>query len=132
MNIKASGLGLLLPVIANPTVAATIGIGVISLGIYSLLKDDDDSEVDQKPKTKLDKLSKPLENETATVDAISSSELSTVSNAILERQNYDPEHTSETRSEDERRELIRQAMSELGKRSAAARAKKISEQGETD
>lgn len=114
-------LGLFLPAILNPAVAAALGIGVLAVGLYRLLPDDnEDHNVEDVPsdgtKTAISvaKLALPtLEvNEAQQVDVQSNEPLQTV-----------PVATDEA----DQSEMIRKAMSELGKRSAAARAMKKAE-----
>ena len=43
MNTKTTGLAFMLPAALNPAVAAAIGIGLVGIGIYRLLGDDDEN-----------------------------------------------------------------------------------------
>lgn len=124
MNNTAK-LGLLLPAILNPA-TAVIGIG---FGLLWLLRDDEDeTTVDPEPikraqpvvRTVVEPLpaveliaaaplAEPLETGTVTVETVS-------------------EPTPTAISEVDQSEMIRKAMSELGKRSAAARAMKRAKQ----
>jgi len=114
-------LGLLLPAILNPAVAAALGIGVLAVGLYRLLPDsDEDATVEgvpsDCPKVAIPAVRHPVPtvevNEVQQVDVPSNEPLQTV-----------PVATDEA----DQAEMIRKAMSELGKRSAAARARKKAE-----
>ena len=106
-------LGLMLPAIFNPATAAVVGIG---LGLLWLLRDDEqEATVD----AVLIKRAKPT-----TRDAQQSSAVETMLGEIVpEASEAVPGGTSEAAQ----KEMIRTAMSELGKRSAAARAIKKAE-----
>ena len=121
-------LGLLLPVVLNPATAAVVGIG---LGLLWLLRDDEqEATVEPEP----NKRTKPTVLTVAEpLPAVEQSEVQAVgepSNDAMETVETTPE-TLETPpaaiSKPDQSEMIRKAMSELGKRSAAARAKKKAE-----
>ena len=117
-HMNNAKLGLLLPAILNPAVAAALGIGIVAVGLYRLLPDGDEEETvedvssDGPEKAVLD-ARQPVPtadiNEVQRVEVASKEPLQTV-----------PAATDEA----DESEIIRKAMSELGKRSAAARAKK--------
>lgn len=123
----------MLPVVLNPVVASAIAIGLVGLGIYRLLDDDDDdcaSELSDAPPT-----GKPIENsataELIAGDAISDS-LASVPSVSLDKSPADVQANAAIEQHDagreaEKQKIIRAAMSELGKRSAAARARKKAE-----
>lgn len=95
MNNQNPGIGLLVPALLNPAIGAAIGIGFVGFGLYKLLTDEDLEERDDNaPQEPTDETVTPSDG--------------------------DVETDLELRKE----EMIRQAMSELGKRSATARAKK--------
>jgi len=117
-HMNNAKLGLLLPAILNPAVAAALGIGIVAVGLYRLLPDgDEDTTVEDVPNhgskaaLPVTKLTMPTVgvNEMQQVDVPSNEPLQTV-----------PVATDEA----DQSEMIRKAMSELGKRSAAARARK--------
>ena len=126
--LNTAKLGLLLPVVLNPATAAVVGIG---LGLLWLLRDDEEEATVEAVPNKLTQLAvrtveKPL-------PAVEQSEVQPVyepSNDAMETVETAPE-TLETPpaaiSKPDQSEMIRKAMSELGKRSAAARAKKKAE-----
>jgi hypothetical protein len=104
-------LGLMLPAILNPATAAVVGIG---LGLLWLLRDDEPDATDDDVPTKLP-----------------SSTVTTVVEPVRAVDPRPPEPTLEAHDteivpipEADQKEAIRSAMSELGKRSAMARAKK--------
>jgi hypothetical protein len=107
-------LGLMLPAILNPATAAVVGIG---LGLLWLLRDDEqETTVDAAPI----KRAKP----TARTDAQRVPAVETLPDKIVpEAREAVPAGTLEAAQ----KEMIRTAMSELGKRSAAARAIKKAE-----
>lgn len=112
MNNTAK-IGLLLPTVLNPA-TAILGIG---LGLLWFLRDnEDDADVDtgQGNRVGLAALTeeKPLPDVELEADA---------------RPPEAAEHTSHATPEADQAEIIRCAMSELGKRSAAARAKRKTE-----
>jgi hypothetical protein len=133
MNAKSTGLGLMLPVVLNPAVAAVIGIGLVGLGIYRLLDDEDEvcaSEASDESSigelvecSDTAELAAGHENSDclASADAVSldKSPADVPANAALGQQDADREA--------DKQKIIREAMSELGKRSAAARARKKAE-----
>lgn len=117
-HMNNAKLGLLLPAIVNPAVAAALGIGIVAVGLYRLLPDDDeeatvDAVLRNDPEMAIPVAKQPVPtvevDEVQRVDGTSNEPLQTVPAA--------------TDKADES-EIIRKAMSELGKRSAAARAKK--------
>ena len=117
-HMNNAKLGLLLPAILNPAVAAALGIGIVAVGLYRLLPDDDEGATVEdvpsdgpKAAVPVAKLTVPTAgvNEMQQVDVPSSEPLQTV-----------PVATDEA----DQSEMIRKAMSELGKRSAAARRRR--------
>jgi hypothetical protein len=125
-------LGMLLPTVLNPA-TAVVGIG---LGLIWLLRDDQDDATNEPVKIKrlpppAQIAAKPLPTvgnlpakPTATTDAHQLPTVETLPGKIVpEAREAVPAGTLEAAQE----EMIRSAMSELGKRSAAARAKKKAE-----
>jgi len=120
-HMNNAKLGLLLPAILNPAVAAALGIGIVAVGLYRLLPDDDeDATVEEMPSNDpemaIPVTKQPVPtvemNEVQPVHVPSDEPLQTVPVATYEA---------------DESEIIRKAMSELGKRSAAARARKKAE-----
>lgn len=112
MNNTAK-LGILLPTVLNPATAA-FGIG---LGLLWLLRDDED-EATVEP-VKIKRLPPPAQTAAKplpTVEALVEQVVPVTDQAV-------PAPIPDT----DQKEMIRSAMSELGKRSAAARAKKKAE-----
>ena len=106
-------LGFLLPAILNPATAAVVGIGI---GLFWLLPDDDQDEQKATVSDVPTKRIKPAVRTAAQpFPAVENIKL-VVADAALA-----------TIPELDQKEVIRTAMSELGKRSAAARAKKKAE-----
>ena len=116
MNDTAK-LGLALPALLNPATVAVVGLG---FGLLWLLRDDDDEATVEPVMIKL--LPQPVP---AAVKPVATVELDTD-----ESQGVANQAAPAPISEAEQKEIIRNAMSELGKRSAAARAKKKAEQQE--
>jgi hypothetical protein len=109
-------LGLMLPAILNPATAAVVGIG---LGLLWLLRDDEqDATVDDVP------IKLPSSAVTTVVQPVLTVD-QRPSEPALEA--YDAEIVPIP--EVDQKEAIRATMSELGKRSAMARAKKKAERG---
>ena len=107
-------LGLMLPAILNPATAAVVGIG---LGLLWLLRDDEqEATVDDVP------IKLPNSAVTAAVPPFRAVD-QRLSEATLEAYNAE----IVTIPEVDQKEAIRRTMSELGKRSAMARAKKKAE-----
>jgi hypothetical protein len=101
-------LGLILPAILNPATAAVVGIG---LGLLWLLRDDEqEATVDDMPIKLPSSAVTAVEQPVLAVDQRPSEPAPEA---------YDPEV--------DQKEAIRATMSELGKRSAMARAKKKAE-----
>jgi hypothetical protein len=112
--LNTTKLGFLLPVLLNPATAAVVGIG---LGLLWLLRDDEEeATVDAAPINR----AKP----TARTDAQRVPAVEVLPDKIVpEAREAVPAGTLEAAQ----KEIIRTAMSELGKRSAAARAIKKAE-----
>jgi hypothetical protein len=112
--LNTTKLGFLLPVLLNPATAAVVGIG---LGLLWLLRDDEEeATVDAAPINR----AKP----TARTDAQRVPAVEVLPDKIVpEAREAVPAGTLEAAQ----KEMIRTAMSELGKRSAAARAIKKAE-----
>jgi hypothetical protein len=123
-HMNNAKLGLLLPAFLNPAVAAALGIGIIAVGLYRLLPDDDEEETvddvpSDDPKAALPAVRQPV----PTVEVNEVQQVAVPSNEPLQTV---PAATDEA----DESEIIRKAMSELGKRSAAARARKKAEPGQ--
>lgn len=116
-HMNNAKLGLLLPAILNPAVAAALGIGIVVVGLYRLLPDDDeDANVEDVPSDG-PKVAIPVIKPTApTVEVNEAQQVDVPS--------IEPLQADDVAIEPGQSEMIRKAMSELGKRSAAARAKK--------
>jgi hypothetical protein len=122
MNTKTTGLAFMLPAALNPAVAAAIGIGLVGIGIYRLLGDDDE-------KREPEELPKPSPSVASTVVDLISDNTQSTPTVCLERNQQDgPQladlHQRDVDRDDVKKKIICEAMSELGKRSAAARARK--------
>jgi hypothetical protein len=125
MNTKTTGLALMLPAALNPAVAAAIGIGLVGIGIYRLLGDDDENREPEE-------LPKPSPSVASTGAYLISDNSQSTPTVSLERNQQDgPQladiHQQDVDRDDVKKKIIREAMSELGKRSAAARARKKTE-----
>ncbi|WP_368344814.1 hypothetical protein [Pelagovum sp. HNIBRBA483] len=119
-----SGLGLFLPALFNPTVAAAVGLGVIGVGLYRLLADDEDEVAGDRP-TASSEETDGCSEERREILAASVVETHVAREEAEQVGREDASEVSYSKDAlDQSKELIRQAMSELGKRSAAARARK--------
>jgi hypothetical protein len=113
-QLRNAKLGLMLPAILNPATAAVVGIG---LGLLWLLRDDEqEAAVDDVP------IKLPCSAVTAVVKPVRAVDPQPCEPTL---EAYDAEIVPI--SEADQKEAIRSAMSELGKRSAMARAKKKAE-----
>ena len=123
-HMNNAKLGLLLPAILNPAVAAALGIGIVAVGLYRLLPDDDeDAIVEGLPSGGLEVAIPVAEPCVPTVEV---GEVQQVAVPSIEPLQTAPVATDEA----DQSEMIRKAMSELGKRSAAARERKKAEPGQ--
>jgi len=123
MAFQKAGLTTALPFLLNSATLGIAALGVAGWGLYNLLQDDENKEAlalrqDNKPPIKR----APQPEEAPQVDMAASTDIAPVGEL-----SHDATSESFAEPEAERRELVRQAMSELGKRSAAARAKKKTE-----
>lgn len=143
MNNNAS-LGGLLALISNPAVLAVVGIGAVVLTVMEMLSEDDDKQGDGSQAVPHGSLPfpEPLNGRDLTVPATVIEPFETVEAAVdpsvhssvenrnvaeaIDDGNNDMQQVETVSEEAAKKELIRQAMSELDKRSAAARAKKKS------
>lgn len=116
-HMNNAKLGLLLPAILNPAVAAALGIGIVAVGLYRLLPDDHEEEaVEDLPSVDLMSALPAARQPVPTVGVNEVKRVHVPSNGALQ--------TDDAAPKADQSEMIRKAMSELGKRSAAARAKK--------
>lgn len=128
MTVQKAGVAAALPFLLNPATVGVVAIGAVGWGLYTLLRDEGDEEdsenagmgianpnkispapkintVEAKPE-ELQVSSQPAEPAESCLDAAGHSEAFEGANAV------------------DQKEIVRQAMSELGKRSAAARARR--------
>lgn len=112
MNNTAK-LGLLLPAVLNPATAA-VGIG---LGLFWLFREDEDEDEASVELAKIKRLPPPKQTAVK--------RLATVERDVGEAKAS--EAMPAPVPDADQKEIIRSAMSELGKRSAAARAKRKAE-----
>jgi hypothetical protein len=123
MNNSAK-LGLLMPAVLNPATAAVIGIAAIAVGIYRMLPDD---EKEATVGVVSSHASKQL---TPTVEArLPAVELDDVQRKCELSGDAHETAPAKPLSDDDQSAMIRKTMSELGKRSAVARAKKKADLG---
>jgi hypothetical protein len=141
---KTASFGGLLAFISNPAVLAAVGVGALILTVMEALSGDDDEQDNASEAAPNDSvtLTEPLEGVEFTVPATVVEPFETVEVTVeptahssvedrdiaeaLDDGNNDMEQSETVSAEAVKKEMIRQAMSELGKRSAAARAKKKS------
>jgi len=141
-NTTKTILGSLLPFMTNPATIALVGAGALAFTVYSLFSDDDEN-TDNGAETVPDRsgqlpgpltalagpvaltVAEPLETVQATAAGTAETTVQEPLPTVVEEALHGaPETGSAPTSEDEKKEMIRQAMSELGKRSAASRARK--------
>ncbi len=142
-NTGRTVLGSLLPILGNPAALAAIGIGAAGWVIYSLITEDEEENSDNTSKNGLSNGSEPFDEpyeaiyETVTdtvperlnavVSTVPATICSTVDEPLQKRPGSNETQAPSPNDYDEeqaKKEMIRQTMSELGKRSAAARAKR--------
>jgi len=146
INAAKTILGGLLPFAANPVVLTVIGIGAATWAVSSLFDDkEEQSEEDNQAGTVPngdEPLSEPHNQAYSTAPSTVNKPLGTVEATVNETvettaqepftaDGYGDSNDNSGKpdlisDEDAKKEMIRQAMSELGKRSAAARAQKKS------
>jgi hypothetical protein len=137
MNTQKTGFGFLLPALMNPATATVLAVGVVGYGLLKLLSDEEKDEdkpsmnrstENREPKnpaiqSRIAHRVKPNKPEQVppelAVERIDTTAVIKPNTTIAEPFNHQT-----TERETDRSELIRQYMSELGKRSAVARAKK--------
>lgn len=144
-NTAKALFGGLLPFITNPATLAIIGIGAVGITVYGMLsdekedKDEEDSQSDNVPNGS-EPCQQPLNRTYLAVPATVNEQLETVEATVIETvetkaeepfipDGYGGDHDSSdeldaSSEEATKKEVIRQAMSELGKRSGEARRKK--------
>ncbi len=148
-NTAKALFGGLLPFITNPVTLAIIGIGAVGITVYGMLSDDkeDKDEEDNQSDTVPDGYEpsqEPLKQAYSAVPYTVDEPSETVEATVIETvettaeepfipdgygESHDVTFKPDTLSEEAaKKEMIRLAMSELGKRSAAARAQKKSSQ----
>jgi hypothetical protein len=116
LQLHNAKLGLMLPAILNPATAAAVGIG---LGLLWLLRDDEqEATVDDVPIKLPSSAVTAVEQPVLAVDQRPSEPAPEAYDAVIV-----------PIPEVDQKEAIRATMSELGKRSAMARAKKKAERG---
>lgn len=126
MTIQKAGFAAALPFLMNPATVGLVAIGAVGWGLYKLLGDDEEATGDewlildkqQKPRELLEAVERVAVHEELCVDESSE--------PLVELSSGDSGATPTDDNVDEARqaEIVRQAMSELGKRSAAARARR--------
>ena len=127
--VSHAKLGLILPAVLNPATAAVLGIGLIAVGLYRMLPDDDeDASVNTVPSNDPQPAALTVSAQLPAVDKGDFVPLRHPSNDAKTTADTDLETAPASTPEADQRETIRKAMSELGKRSAAARAKKKAQQ----
>lgn len=141
-NTTKTILSSLLPFMTNPATIALVGAGAVALTVYSMFSDDEEAQdngtktvpngakrlpapLPRRNPTAPTTVRKPLEAVEATVSKTAEPTVrEPLPVTVGEASPHEPEQGIRPNSEDENKEMIRQAMSELGKRSAAARARK--------
>lgn len=122
-------LGLILPAVLNPATAAVLGIGLIAVGLYRMLPDDDEgATASALPSNGPQPVATTAKPQLPAVDKSDVVRPRQPSNDEKTTVDVDFELALASPPEADQRETIRKAMSALGKRSAAARAKKKAQQ----
>jgi len=123
--VSHAKLGLILPAVLNPATAALLGIGLIVVGLYRMLPDDDeDANASTVPSNGPQPAVLTVKAQLPAVDKSDVVPLRQPSNDAQTTADTALETAPASTPEANQSETIRKAMSELGKRSAAARAKK--------
>lgn len=126
MTVQKAGIAASLPFLLNPATVGLVAIGAVGWGLCQLLGDDEEVSEDVGPTSDVpQKSTEPFETdagiavqEAVCVDAGTEAFSDTCSD------NEGETASKECNDEAKQREIVRQAMSELGKRSAAARARR--------
>ncbi len=127
MTIQKVSIGAAVPFLFNPATLGLVALGAIGWGICNLLREDEEGGCDEPSGTVQKSPTKP---QVAKVEATRTSQDGSQATAQLETafkasdEAEAPSTFDESADDAERSQIIRQAMSELGKRSAAARAKR--------
>ena len=121
MTIERASIGAALPLLLNPATLGLVALGAVGFGLYHLLREDQeegglegpsDSPV-MAPLDPVSTLAPTVEEAMAEADPLP-----------CEADDAVEDHDVESEGDAARQAVIREAMSELGKRSAAARARK--------
>ncbi len=128
MTVQKAGVAAALPFLLNPATVGVVAIGAVGWGLYKILCDEDEVEETENAAVVISKPKEIMRTPAREATKVVPGELQVCSQSAA------PVHTSlelegdlEIREEAhaaERKEIVRQAMSELGKRSAAARARR--------
>lgn len=108
MTIQKTSIGAALPLLLNPATLCVVAIGALGWKIYNQLLEDEEDDSPAVP--------------TLQTNSQATAQLETATKASEEVETCP--NSDERADDEERNQIIRQAMSELGKRSAAARAKR--------
>ena len=142
MNDTRSSLGIIAPALLNPGAAAVIAVGLVGYGLIKLLGEDEEDEgqtevngsitPQERTSTVAPTVDMPLGNRLEQPPVVSDTPLEPIPEAIPEPFDMAQQETELSQESDaDRQNMIRQYMSELGKRSAAARAKKRASDDQT-
>lgn len=141
---KKALLGAVLPFISSPVVLVPVGIGAAGWAVYEMFSDKDEDKDQNNGSEAVEDGSEPYyepyDEEESIVESTVIEPYETVEGTVTETvhssvedpyvmgvvddSNDEPEQDETVNDEDHKKEMIRLAMSELGKRSAAARANK--------
>ncbi|GAA6178584.1 hypothetical protein NBRC116594_00220 [Shimia sp. NS0008-38b] len=126
MTIQKTGAAAALPFLINPATVGLVAIGAVGWGLFKLLGDDEETNgdegltLDEQQRSK-----KHLEaDEAVAVYEEACVEESGEPPIDLSSDDSGARPTDDSANEARQAEIVRQAMSELGKRSAAARARR--------
>ena len=129
---KQPGLLMTLTSLINPTTMVVGAVGLLAYHLFNNNKEDENPatvkpQQNRAPERYSQPLPQPLTNRPETVEVTVEEPLESTAHEPFQS----PEPTAQPLTDDQlKAEMIRQTMSELGKRSAAARAKKAEERRE--
>ncbi|WP_270729577.1 hypothetical protein [Shimia sp. Alg240-R146] len=125
MTLQKAGIGAALPFLFNPATLSVVAIGAVGWGIYNLLHDEDEEEGDETPAAIGD--TKVIAKVAETTDTNAPQQQPKSGTGWFDFPVSEAgagSEADEAAEEAERKEMLRRTMSDLGKRSAAARAKR--------
>ena len=128
MTVQKAGVAAALPFLLNPATVGVVAIGAVGWGLFKILRDEDEKEEVESVEAvivepKAIRTAPEVEAMKAKPDDLPAGSQPSASLQAGPEEESDPEACEEA-AEAAQSEILRQAMSELGKRSAAARARR--------